>query len=137
LRPTPRWTDEQGTLDPSYFRLLIKRARAIVGLGRAIGPEPSPSRPGIAFQTKEVLLIPVIRQIGRGLGVSAVDQLRVDETIADVHIGQQLPMTITRLRVKNQGHPLSLDELTIRLPSDLFIRFPAKGRMKDFGRVKS
>jgi len=62
-----------------------------------------------------------------------VDQFRVDETIADVYIGQQLPMTITPLRVKNQRHPLSLDEPTICLPGDLLIRFSAEGRMSDLG----
>jgi hypothetical protein len=66
-----------------------------------------------------------------------VDQLRVDETIADVHIGQQLPMTITPLRVKNQGHPLSLDEPLICLFSDLRIRFLAEGRMSDFGSANT
>jgi len=115
------------------LRLLVKRALAIIGLGRAIGPEPAPSRPGSAVQTKEVLLVPIIRRIGRGLRVSLVDQFRVDETIADVYIGQQLPMTITPLRVKNQRHPLSLDEPTICLPGDLLIRFSAEGRMSDLG----
>src|SRR2546426_1894870 len=48
-RPQPYAAEEPETLGSSYLRLLIGRARAVVSLRRATGPEASPSRPGTLF----------------------------------------------------------------------------------------
>ena len=41
-------------------------------------------------------------------------------------------MAVTLLCIEDQRHPLSLDQLTIRLPGDVLVRLPTARRMNDF-----
>jgi hypothetical protein len=61
-----------------------------------------------------------------------MDELRIDELIADVHIGQELSIAVPLLHIKNQCHPFPLDEVTIHRLGDVLVRLPAPRRMNDF-----